>query len=176
MLCVGGVPRIGDVLALPLVAKVPEEFQRENCSVGFARWRVEGHVGAEDILQLVDNPSSLWLNGWQSVHGWNDRIPYADATRDCQSSLMLIRPELLQFRLDQSYGKLSLRAEFNYRGENYDLSVTDESACSRWIELLANGHSGYVDALLSISLAQPFHGFCYKIVAGVIELPAEGSI
>lgn len=171
----GGVPQIGDRFMLPLADRVPEGYQRENCNVRFERWHAAGHVGAADILRLADNPPALWLNGWHSVHGWNDRIPNAVATQRCESSLVLIRPDALRFRLDQHSGKLALRAGFDYRGEHHDLSITDEAACARWIERLADGHGGRADALLCVSLARPFHDYCYKIVAGVIELPAEGS-
>jgi hypothetical protein len=39
---------------------------------------------------------------------------------------------------------------------------------------LADGHDGRSDALLCLSLAQPFNGYCYKLVAGVVEAGAEG--
>lgn len=171
---VGGVPQVGDRVMLPLTRALPQGYQRENCSVGFARWHRAGRAETADLLRLVETPATLWLNGWHCVHGWNDRIPHTVALSQCESSLALIRPDTLRFRIHQHYGDLTVRAEFDYRGEHYDLRITDDAVCSDWIERLAYGHDGKADALLCISLGQPHLGYCYKLVAGVVELGAEG--
>lgn len=170
----GGVPQIGDQVELPLAQALPAGYQRENCSVGFTRWRTLGRTTTAELARLVDTPPSLWLDGWHTVHGWNDRIPHALALMHCQSSLALIRPDALRVRLHQHNCKLGVRAEYDYRGERYDLPITDDAVCADWIERLAYGHDGMADALLCISLSQPYHDYCYKLVAGVIELGAEG--
>lgn len=169
----GGVPRVGELYTMPLRKRVPSSYQRENVSVGFERWHTSGLVSEHELTSLVDRPAKLWLDGWSSVSGWNDRIPEPLAIRHCDSSLMLIRPKALHFRLDLSHGNLSLCAAFDYLGQHYDLKVTDERASGRWIERLTEGHNGRTDGLLCISLSQAYHGYCYKLVAGVIELPGQ---
>lgn len=171
----GGVPRVGERFVLPLGQGVPDAYQRENCSVAFARWHAAGRMSARELEALADCPDTLWLNGWHTVHGWNDRIPEQVAARRCVSSLLLIRPESLRFRLDQGGCKLALRAVFDYRGQHYDLKVTDDRVRALWIERLADGHDGRTDALLCLSLGQAFEGYCYKLAAGVVELSAQGS-
>lgn len=174
-LLAGCVPQVGERFVLPLGHGVPDAYQRENCSVRFTRWHAAGRMSARELEGLADQPATLWLNGWQSVHGWNDRIPEHVAAQRCDSSLLLIRPETLRFRLDQGGGKLALRAVFDYRGQRYDLKVTDDRVCGLWIERLADGHDGRADALLCVSLGQAFYDYCYKLVASVIELPPPGS-
>lgn len=171
----GCVPQVGERFLLPLGHSVPNAYQRENCSVRFAPWRAAGRLSTRELEKLADKPSALWLNGWHSVHGWNDRIPALIAAQRCDSSLLLIRPDALRFRLDQAGCELALRAVFDYRGQHYDLKVTDDPVRARWIERLAEGHDGRADALLCISLGQAFQGYCYKLAAGVIELPDQGS-
>jgi len=171
----GRVPEVGERFVLPLGQCVPDAYQRENCSVRFARWHAAGRMDERELERLVDTPNTLWLDGWHSVHGWNDRIPEQIAAQRCASSLLLIRPQALRFRLDQGGGNLALRAMFDYRGQHYDLKVTDDRIRARWIERLADGHDGCTDALLCISLGQAFLGYCYKLVAGVIELCGQGS-
>ena len=170
----GCVPQVGERFVLPLGQGMPDAYQRENCSVRFTRWHAAGRMSTHELEGLTDQPATLWLNGWQSVHGWNDRIPEHIAAQRCDSSLLLIRPEAVRFRLDQSGGNLALRAVFDYRDQHYDLKVTDDRAREVWIERLADGHDGRADALLCISLGQAFHGYCYKLVASVIERSAQG--
>lgn len=170
----GYVPKVGERFVLPLGQGVPEAYQRENCSVRSARWHAAGRMSVRELEALADRPSALWLNGWHTVHGWNDRIPEHVAAQRCDSSLLLIRPDTLRFRLDQGGCTLALRAVFDYGGQHYDLKVTDDRVRALWIERLADGHDGRTDALLCISLGQAYEGYCYKLAAGVIELSAQG--
>lgn len=170
----GRLPRIGDRIYLPLAARAPEGYQRENVLVRRAPWQSAGSVEVGEIVCLVDEPESLWLNGWHSIHGWNDRMPVDMASVRCATSLTLIRPQALRFCLSMRDSRLAVRAEFEYGGAAYNLSVTDERACARWIERLADGDDGHADALLCISVGMPFHDYCYKLVASVIELDHKG--
>lgn len=168
----GSVPQVGERFVLPLGQRVPYAYQRENVHVAPRRWHPAGRMDAWDIEELADRPDSLWLDGWHSIHGHNDRIPQAVASQRCDSSLLLIHPDALRFRLSQAGGNLAVRAAFDYRGQHYDLKLTDHRVSEEWIDRLADRHDGWADALLCISLAQAFYGYCYKLVAGVIELSA----
>lgn len=170
----GAVPQVGERFMLPLGEGVPGAYQRENCHVRFSRWHAAGRMNTRELTRLVDRPPALWLDGWHTVHGWNDRIPERVAAQRCDSSLLLIRPDTLRFRLDQGGGNLALRAVFDYRGQHYDLKVTDDQVRAQWIERLADGHDGHADALLCISLGQAYEGYCYKLAASVIELLPQG--
>lgn len=163
----GDIPVMGERIELPLQRPAPEGHQRENWLVGEGVWRHTGALSESDIIDLLDEELPLWLNGFSSGQGLNDRIPQILATNLCHSSLKLIRPAELRFSLGYA-GKL--KASFNWAGAAYRLSVTDDSARARWSHLLANGHDGHCDAALTISLGVPYGGDCYKLVAGVTEI------
>jgi hypothetical protein len=170
----GGVPRLGDCLGLPLIAPCPEGYQRENVGVRFQPWKRQGRIDAADLIQFLDTPEALWPDGWHSIHGWNDRVPVHIALQNCPHSLLFIRPQALRFRVSIERSDLVVRAEFVHGRQRHVLRVTDEDATARWLARLADGHDGRSNALLCLSLAQPFNGFCYKLVAGVVETGAEG--
>ncbi|KON82646.2 hypothetical protein PA01_01090 [Azoarcus sp. PA01] len=111
----------------------------------------------DTLLDLVDVESPLWMNGDQSVHGWNDRVPECVAAQSIRSSLRLVRPQWLRFEMDYNrYTTFALRAAFGWAGHEYRLCVTDELAVARWHARLMDGESGHCDALLTISLGLPF--------------------
>ena len=169
---VGGVPQVGDVIELPLGSACPEGHQRENRYVDEGGWHYGGRLSAAQLCDFEDVPGPLWLNGYSSVQGVNDRVPAAIAQFGCSSSLALVRPQYLRFQLGVNGDKMALKAAFNYCGHYYLLCVTDEAACARWIDRLLDGHDGRADALLCVSLGRLFHDYCYKLVAGVVELGA----
>lgn len=166
----GRIPAVGDVFEIPLSVSQPWAYQSENWQVGDGAWDFAGHRGNQALIRFVDSDVSLWENDWCSGSGLNDRVPVEIAQYRGEGSLRLIRPEGLKFVAEVHNGRQKLRAHFNFRGARYCLCVTDQQACDRWLERLANGHNGAADALLCISLGQPLEAYCYKLVAGVIEL------
>lgn len=170
----GGIPRPGDCLGLPLVGACPDGHQRENVGVRFQPWTRQGRFNAAELDQFLDTPESLWPDGWHSIHGWNDRVPVHVAVQNCDHSLLFVRPQALRFLASVEYGNLVARAEFVHGRRRHVLRVTDDDAAGRWLVRLADGHDGRSDALLCLSLSQPFNGFCYKLVAGVVEAGDQG--
>lgn len=166
----GHLPAARERIAVPALAPAPQGHQPENCLVASGAWSCEGTSNAQDLLPLIDD-EALWSTGEHSGSGINDRISLHTALREAGSSLRLVRPEGLRFVKTVSYdGNLKLRARFSLQGTPYDLCVTDASALKYWLPKLANGHDGLTEALLCISLSLPLNGYCYKLVAGVIEL------
>ena len=166
----GHLPAACERIAVPALAPAPQGHQPENCLVGNGNWSSEGASTAQDLLALTDD-EALWNTGEHSGSGINDRISLHTALREARSSLRLVRPEGLRFVSSVSYdGRLKLRARFSLQGFNYLLCVTDAAALKYWLPKLANGHDGRTEALLCISLSLPLNGYCYKLVAGVIEL------
>ena len=166
----GTIPPVGMCLSVPLGQPLPENHQRENHTIESGPWARIGQLQAEDLIPLVDPDERLWQDDWHSHRGRNDRIPDSIVRRACNASLRLIKPVGLRFQLDHQPDRIALRALFDHAGQRYALAVTDDVAVRRWRGRLDRGHDGHADALLTISLGLPFHGFCYKLVAGVIEL------
>lgn len=169
----GTIPQIGMCLSIPLGKPFPENHQRENHTIESGHWTRIGQLNADDLTTLTDHEEQLWHNDWHSLRGHNDRIPELIAKNCCTGSLRLIKPVNLRFRLDHQPQRTALRALFNYAGHHYVLAVTDDAATGRWRERLEQGHDGHAEGLLTISLGLPLDGYCYKLVAGVIELDTD---
>jgi len=161
----GETARVGDVLQVPFGADVPDGVQRENRAVSDKlAWKQVGVADWDLLSALAESPALLWAN---DGHPKNDRLAAMDALR-FNYSLCLIRVPFLHVRFfKDGYGHVKTRAVFEHEGVSYDLSVTDPAA-----EALASSRLNQMrvieDALLCISLTQPFKGFCYKLVASVI--------
>ena len=99
-----------------------------------------------------------------------------------KKSLELIRPDDLWWWIREESGKRKNRALFragHVSRTRYDLAVTDPV----WLEqlnLLPPGiypHTSFFQGQASqdfsdVSLSEPFEGFHYKLVAGVVNFPA----
>jgi hypothetical protein len=99
-----------------------------------------------------------------------------------EKSLELIHPEDLWWWIREDSGKRKNRALFRAGQASrvrYDLAVTDPGWLDR-LNLLPAGiypHAFFFNGklprtLLTMSLSEPFEGFHYKLVAGVVCLPA----
>jgi Dual OB-containing domain len=125
-----------------------------------------------------------YLNKGPSVlQGWGDRV-YARKFEDTpvDKSLDLIHPEDLWWWIREENGKRKNRALFRLGHvvrARYDLAVTDPV----WLDMLNLLPAGIhphtfiskdkaAKTFLTMSLSEPFEGFHYKLVAGVINLPS----
>jgi hypothetical protein len=116
------------------------------------------------------------------LHSYGNSVSESDAKlKPFSHSLSLVRPNQLFWKVAEgSYaGKLQVRAEFRFGQIPYSLVVTDVDWEARVRPLGAGryAHSRIEraagDVFLTISLAAvPMHGYHYKLVAGVINVPA----
>lgn len=137
--------------------------------------RFDGH---HDIRFLAD----YLTKGPAVLQGYGDRVylrKFEGAA--AERSLELIEPNDLWWWIRDEDGKRKNRALFrsgHVGRTRYDLAVTDPA----WLERmrpLSPGvyrHSSFFDGsaprtLLTMSLSEPFEGFHYKLVAGVVALP-----
>ncbi len=117
------------------------------------------------------------------MKSYSDRLFQRAANRlALESSLELIHPEDLWWWIREDKGKRKSRALFRVGGgrrARYDLAVTDPQWMAR-MHSLSPGiypHADFFEdkvptTFLTISLSEPFEGFHYKLVAGVIVFPA----
>ena len=117
------------------------------------------------------------------LHGYGDRIYTRKfAETPATHSLELVQPDDLWWWIREENGKRKNRALFRMGHvvrARYDLAVTDP----RWLEQLRPRPVGIYphacffegkppSTLLTVSLSEPFENFHYKLVAGVVTLPA----
>ncbi|MGD0683421.1 MAG: hypothetical protein ABR990_15390 [Terracidiphilus sp.] len=139
------------------------------------------------LLRRFDEPSDAqFITGFVNeepvvLQGYCDRIPASRFVKiPAQCSLGLVHPEDLWWWIREEHGKRRNRAVFRLGKVGrirYDLAVTDP----KWLDLLNLLPAGIhphalltggkpFNTLLIVSLSEPFMGFHYKLVAGVVNL------
>ncbi len=163
----GKSPQLLDVVRIQLVEHRPIEYQTENHLIDAkAHWVYERRASWQELLAAVESPrGALWLNNHSSTNGVNDRVPLRDAS-ELRRSLYLIHPD----KVTLVAGPGGVRAHFDFAGHQYGLKVTDP-VIERQYKAMAAGTYEIADAILCVSLGEPFKGYAYKLVAGVILQP-----
>ena len=168
----GNDPCVLDIIDVPVLSPRPKNYQQENWLLdGKRRWTKVNRVGEKALPIFMGADDILWINGHSSNRGWNDRIPFSDANR-LNTSLKLIKVSSLQVSVLEPYRSTStypeLRGHFSYNGCDYSLRITDPDIESRAKEL-DYGNYSVGERFLTISLAEPFEGYSYKLIAAVIK-------
>ncbi len=170
MLHTGAEPALLDIIGL----RVGEEsrtysYQPENRFCGNG-WSFDGTLPRSSLSELVDDVDLLWINGYQSYNGINDRIPIELVEQHITSSLLFVPVEDLHIIAGKDVRGLSkIWADFHHKAVKYRLHVTDPVIEA---EYMTRNFGRYpVDdpaAYLTLSIGEPFEGFCYKLAAAVL--------
>ncbi len=175
----GSDPKVLDIIDVPLVRHHPHGCQNENWLLDPEYyWVKAGRVGWVELLQHVESPAKLWINGYSTYHGENDEIPQEEADA-LLSSLVLISVSELWLRVfvpGAAFGdkKRRVQARFHYRGARYALRVTDPIVEREYL-YREDGEYPVGESCLCISLSEPFRkqgdgpSCRYKLVATMIE-------
>ena len=168
---------------LPMCLDVVSVDLDDCCGVGHQteNWMLCSRSGvtrsyrfpSELVPMLRDTPDQLWYPGYSSSHGQNDRMP-EDIGRRCGQSLYLVELEGFQIKVqNEFYGRKKSRGVFKYNGTEYALRITDtlveESMKERDLGYYTYGAAYRVFGC--ISLALPYQGYCYKLLAAVHLVP-----
>ena len=118
-----------DVVSLEWGQPAPSLHQRENRLMGAATLERCGRVNWDDLPLLADQASSgLWLDGYSSHCGLNDRVP-ARQLADLPGSLRLVAvSELALYGKPGHQGRMKHRADFRIGQRRYNLALTDPVA------------------------------------------------
>ena len=172
----GGEPRALDVIDVPVVEAKPTEHQQENWVVNpERRWVRVGRMDGSALPYWLDVPPTLWVNGYSSDDGVNDRVPSSE-TGTLESSLSLICVDALRVNVSESDGDQApeLRGSFEYNGHDYSLRITDADAESGSMRMRPGDYDSGA-RFLTISLtAKPFEGYLYKLIAAIVR-PGPGA-
>ncbi len=172
-----------DVIPLKLENHAGSNVQPENWEIQPSSYEAPFTVSARFDRDACLAEFPLFLDKTDRLlHSHGNSISESEAKlKPLSHSLSLLRPNQLFWKVvEGSYaGKLQVRAEFRFGQTPYSLVVTDVDWEARVRPLGAGryAHSSIEratgDVFLTISLAAaPMHGYHYKLVAGVINVPA----
>ena len=176
----GGDPRLLDVIDVPVLGARPTLHQRENWLLDpERRWEFVRRVRPSALARLADPPAPLWVDGYSSQEGRNDRV-HLRAASGLRDSLRLIwtdNIELIVSAPGVSRGDFRrvVRARFRYRGTDYGIRVTDPAYEERYLEMPV-GEYPIGGRFIAASLAErPYHGYYYKLIAAIIDPSESGA-
>ena len=171
----GRDPKLLDVIEISLVEHQPRDHQQENWLLDpNIYWSRVDKISWENLEPFSDLSESLWLNGFHTYNGMNDRIPVQQAEQE-RSSLKLIYADevrLCVFAPGEVFGnpKRFVQAKFNFNNNNYALRVTDPYIERDYLAR-DDGYYKLSECYITISLTEPYEGYCYKLVAAIIMGP-----
>ncbi len=162
-----------DIVSVPVTREEGHYFQTENMYIAEnRRWKRKGRLPWHEVARYLDSPETLWLNGFFSAHGKNDRIPdSAIRDRHIGSSLYLIQPEFLRIGTVETQKGPKVRAYFRYNGDVYNFTVTDPKIEKQYGKAKTGTTLDCQDLYLCVSLGEVYEGSAYKLVACVLEKP-----
>ncbi|WP_458087106.1 dual OB domain-containing protein [Streptomyces malaysiensis] len=156
----GTEPRVLDVVSMRLAEERSDGFQRENWLLDSAvQWERRGRIDWEELCLLEQQPESLWINGFSSWGGFNNKIPVG-RQGEISNSLALIRVDAVEISGDF--------ARFHYMGSDYAINLTDPVYEER---MMTKGSSRQRlgESFITVSLGKEWYGFFYKFAAAIIE-------
>ena len=169
----GHSPSLLETIAIPFMAPKAHTFQSENHLIdpGYY-WQKTGDATWAQVEGALDNvQGALWINGHSTYHGENDQVPDAEAAK-LTNSLLLVRPTNLRITVGEEGGvfgpaKRKARANFTLNQAHYSLSLTDAEMERKYLQG-QNGTFPVANAILCVSLGEPYKGHAYKLAAALI--------
>lgn len=172
----GSDPRLLDVIDVPLLAHRPKDYQQENWLLDpDSYWQRVKRLTWDDLPPLADPAGQLWVNGDSTYNGMHDRIALEQAT-GLLSSLRLVHVDRLTlsvFKPGEAFGdpKRRVQGRFTHAGVDYRLWVTDP-IYERAYLARQDGDYGIGESFVVVSLGEPHKGYCYKLIAAILERDA----
>ena len=169
----GSDPRVLDIIDIRVLEPQPKDYQTENWLLDPDHyWEKAGAFSQRDLPELVDPIDPLWIDGQSTYHGRNDKI-LLESADSISHSLRLIHVKKLNLAVfsnrvtPSGNPKRRVQGRFTHAGNGYKLWVTDPEYERAYLAKL-NGSYEIGECYLTISLAEPFEGLCYKLIAAII--------
>ncbi len=170
--------RLLDIVDIPLQKHQPWDHQQENWLLDPQDgWIKVDEYSWNDLQKLSEIGGTLWQNGYhtRTTKGYNNQIPLDQAKKET-CSLKLIHVNKLSLHVYapyKDYGKPEERrvqGKFHFSDNYYSIRVTDPDIEEAYLKR-EDGDYNLGECYLTISLGNPFNGFCHKLIAAVMEKP-----
>lgn len=176
----GHSPEPLDVLRIYVEEPCPKTHHPENWRLADRSWEVLSTEltvrGAKALVTAIRNNSDIF--GTKGLSVKNEELVQSPAL----NSLALVSPTDPYFYVKEREGKKNqARAKFKLDGSDYNLAITDpryeETIVSQNLEYAPEMDSDEA-MLFTISLSEPYSRNenqseeCYKLVAGIVTVPA----
>lgn len=166
----GGEPELLDIMDVSLLEYRPKDYQQENWLLDSKkRWSKIDVFEWNDLYKIAEVDSALWSNGY---HPNNDRIPVDQAKKEI-NSLKLIHVDQLRLQSIEypDFDKRKrIRGYFKFADKGYALRVTDPHVEQR-CRMQEGRDYRLGECFLTISFGEAYGGYCYKLIAAVMEKP-----
>ncbi|WP_066379347.1 dual OB domain-containing protein [Anabaena sp. CA = ATCC 33047] len=188
----GHEPELFDIIRIPCLREDPKCHQPENWLIDSSKyWESVGSLTLSQARNLLSPEIQKYSDSPELLGNSEKQIPYEYLeTSSAQSSLALVKPEIIQWVVKTNYdNEKKFRCHFYLGVNRYDLPITDPI----WIEKISFLKEGTYSCeeviekaelynfepdkfILTISLSEPFPPsgqeklFCYKLVAAVINV------
>lgn len=168
----GSDPKLLDIIDIPVHSSRGRGYQTENWLIDDRHyWKRVGTVAWGDLPKLAGAPGPLWIDGYSTYSGTNDRVPLAEAARLTDSLRLLHLPalELAVFAPGADFGnpRRNVQGRFEYSGVRYALRVTDP-VIERSYLAKRDGSYELGECFVTVSLGEAYEGYCYKLIAAII--------
>jgi hypothetical protein len=167
-------PRPWDLIQVDAPWADNRPAQPENRIVNHAAWQLLERPVSPINLPAFPAPPTEPLFGAATRALPVQRLPV-------RRSILCIEPQEVEAccHWRHSEERLVTRLRFDWLGARYDLPLLD----ARWSEVLAKpgervctleqlGCRPHHGLRLIVSLGEPFHGWCYKLISGILCMPA----
>ena len=160
----GSDPQVLDVIDVPVLEPQPKDYQTENWQLDPEHyWERADQLTVAHLPALTDPIAPLWVDGYHTRIGRNDKIPIAEVGT-VAASLRLLHVDRLQLVVctpGEAFGnnKRRVQGQFQHARKLYALWVTDPGS---------NGTYAIGECYLTISLGEPYQDACYKLIAAII--------
>ena len=169
----GQEPKLLDIIRIAIVEARPRGYQSENYLIDDSDyWTKVGEASWDDLQSALDSVSGpLRDDSSSSFNGLHDRVEETVANA-LGSSLRLVGVSDLKITVAVEGSELvgsrrKVRGRFTLNGTQYYLAVTDPVIERSYLEG-ADGEFSTGPVVLCISFGEPYRGYAYKMIAGVI--------
>jgi len=165
----GREPQLLDLVEIPIESQAPDKgCQPENRYLGKGNWRLIRRLSVSDIFEYIENEKYLLHNKDKKV----DPEIFNTLPKHQWRSLQLISVTKPCFKPNPWNDRKHPICTFVYSEYTYELKITDPII----IHKIKNDAKISEKCLFTVSMATPFKSpsyekpYCWKMVAGVIEL------